>query len=164
MLIELSEMKHDNPDYTADEVIQGVIASVGAGGYTKTDLTHIQNLAVRLGFRMVRNFAEFYHELIDSTAIKMKPADMGAVAAIDETNAHVKVALLITLYLGVGSPASTVSSTATSAPKKEMLARLSEHVDYTMQFETFLKAWIGVVAISSDAVRNTRTSRADQHT
>ena len=141
MLIELSEMKQANSGYTPVQVIQGVKENVGAAGFTNTDLTHMQNLAVRLGSKLVRCLAEFYFELIDSTTIKMRPGDMGAVAAIDETNGYVKVALLISLYLGVGSQGSTSSSTNTTPPKKEMLTRLSENPDYTRKFEGFLKVW-----------------------
>lgn len=164
MLIELSDQQQTNPTYTPEQVIQGVTESVGAAGFTKVDLCHIQNLAVRLGPKLVRCLAEFYFELIDPGAIKMRAADMGAVAAIDETNGYVKVALLISLYLGVGSQGSTSSTTNTTSPKKDMLSRLAENVDHTRQVDGFLKVWTGVATISSEAARNARTSRAVQHT
>ena len=88
------------------------------------------------------SFGEFHFELVDGQTTMMRPSDMGRIAHIDSSNAHSKVSLLISSYLGVGDASSSRETKYVTAPRQEVLNSLAEDPDFTGGINTFIKAML----------------------
>ena len=141
ILVAISDVAAHNPRQTADEILKEVTSTIGDSGFSQTDLIYIYNLSLRLGPKLVKCFSEFHFASINPAAIRMSCTHMASIATIDETNAFIKVAILIAVYLGLnnGNPAGQSCAQMVHGPKKDALTFLAENTEFTAYVEKFLK-------------------------
>ena len=79
----------------------------GLQTFDEVDMTNLFNFAIRVPAALVKNLNELHLSLASPALLRCKPTDFGAIAAIDSKFPHVKVALIVSTYLGSSSQGSS---------------------------------------------------------
>ena len=118
----------------------------GQQTFDELDLTNLFNFAIRVPASLVKNLSELHFSLVSPALLRCRPADFGAIAAVDSKYPYVKVALIVATYLGSSSQGSSgakrqVAGTAAicSSIKKATLDDLSTNQSKTSSSEKFMK-------------------------
>ena len=72
----------------------------GTQAYSDADLSNLYNFAVRVPGKLVENLCQVHFAVVPAALLRVRPVDFGTAAKLDPAWPYVKVALVVSLYLG----------------------------------------------------------------
>ena len=128
-------------------VMSHASAQFGNMAFSAADMANLYNYACRLPETLVDNLCQVHFAVVPAALLRVRPADFGTVAKLATTMPYVKMALIISLYLGAieaGGGAlrrqpGGVTAFASSL-KKDTADKITKDVLMQERAEAFLKA------------------------
>ena len=72
----------------------------GGSAYADADFVNLFNFAIRVPTPLLENLCQVHFAVVPAALLRVRPTDFGAVAKIGTTHPYIKVAIIISLYLG----------------------------------------------------------------
>ena len=135
-----------DPNARYQKVLTAARQRFGAVSYSEADFMNMYNFATRVPKALVDNMCQIHFACIPAAMIRVRPIEYGLVAKVDKTCPYIKVALIISFYMGAISggagaarrSAGGVASFATGI-KKEVVDKINENDTFRTKVESFIK-------------------------
>ena len=154
----LDETQGDtDPGERFRRVLAKAQALFGNIAYTPADFVHLFNFASRVPAPLLDNLAQVHFAVVPAALLRVRPCDFGLVAKLDKSQPYVKVALVISMYVGaiasgggsIRRQAGGVAAFATSI-KKDAAETIAGRQDIRAMAEDFLKGVLRHYTVDRD--------------